>query len=152
MIRRRQTDLLLARLDQFPAVALLGPRQVGKTTLADQIGAGRPSIYLDLEAPADREKLADAALYLSGHDDKLVIVDEVQRAPVGELPKALTIFRTVVKSGQRAPENHHVKVFPGHARVRDLCSTLGCAMSPSALALKLASPGLKGFLSKDFPL
>ncbi len=81
MILRRQTDLLLARLDQFPAVALLGPRQVGKTTLADQIGAGRPSVYLDLEAPADREKLADAALYLSGHEDKLVIVDEVQRAP-----------------------------------------------------------------------
>ena len=96
MILRRQTDLLLARLDQFPAVALLGPRQVGKTTLADQIGAGRPSIYLDLEAPADREKLADAALYLSGHDDKLVIVDEVQRAP--ELFQTL---RGLIDAGRR---------------------------------------------------
>ncbi len=81
MIPRRKTDLILARLDQFPAVALLGPRQVGKTTLAEQIAEGRPSVYLDLENPADREKLADEALYLSGHEDKLVILDEVQRAP-----------------------------------------------------------------------
>jgi predicted AAA+ superfamily ATPase len=81
MIPRRKTDLILARLDQFPAVALLGPRQVGKTTLAEQIAERRPSVYLDLEDPADREKLADAALYLSGHEDKLVILDEVQRAP-----------------------------------------------------------------------
>ena len=43
--------------------------------------AGRPSVHLDLENPADREKLADAELYLSGHEDKLVILDEVQRAP-----------------------------------------------------------------------
>ncbi|MDD4933919.1 MAG: ATP-binding protein [Methylacidiphilaceae bacterium] len=60
---------------------MLGPRQAGKTTLAQQIGEGRPSVYLDLEDPADREKLADAALYLAGHEDKLVILDEVQRAP-----------------------------------------------------------------------
>lgn len=81
MIPRQKTQVVLSRLDQFPAVALLGPRQAGKTTLAEQIAEGRPSIYLDLEAPADREKLADAALYLSGHEDKLVILDEVQRAP-----------------------------------------------------------------------
>ena len=81
MIPRRKTEIVLARLSQFPAVALLGPRQAGKTTLAEQIAAGQPSVYLDLESPADREKLADAELYLSGHEDKLVILDEVQRAP-----------------------------------------------------------------------
>mgnify|MGYP003654265965 CR=1 FL=1 len=87
MIKRRKFQTVLDRLDQFPAVALLGPRQVGKTTLAGQIGQGRESIYLDLEDTGDREKLADAALYLTEHENRLVILDEVQRAP--ELFQAL---------------------------------------------------------------
>ena len=81
MIPRQKLQLVCARLDQFPAVALLGPRQVGKTTLAELIAEERASVYLDLEDVADREKLSDAGLYLSGHEDKLVILDEVQRAP-----------------------------------------------------------------------
>lgn len=96
MIPRLKTATVLARLDQFPAVALLGPRQAGKTTLAEHIAEGRPSVYLDLEAPEDREKLADAALYLSGHEDKLVILDEVQRAP--ELFQTL---RGLIDQGRR---------------------------------------------------
>lgn len=96
MIPRQKTEVVLSRLNQFPAVALLGPRQAGKTTLAEQIAAGRPSVYLDLENPADREKLTDAALYLSGHEDKLVILDEVQRAP--ELFQTL---RGLIDKGRR---------------------------------------------------
>ena len=96
MIPRKKTGIVLARLDQFPAVALLGPRQAGKTTLAEQIAEGRSSVYLDLEDPADREKLSDAALYLSGHEDKLVILDEVQRAP--ELFQTL---RGLIDQGRR---------------------------------------------------
>ena len=53
-----------AYLAEFPAVALLGPRQVGKTTLAQQLAASQPSLYLDLEAPSDRAKLAEPELYL----------------------------------------------------------------------------------------
>ncbi len=64
-----------------PAVALLGPRQVGKTTLALEVAQGRPHVYLDLESERDRSKLAEAELYLEGHLDKLVILDEVHRAP-----------------------------------------------------------------------
>lgn len=96
MISRRKTGTVLARLDQFPAVALLGPRQVGKTTLAERIAAERASVYLDLEAQADRQKLADPVLYLSGHEDKLVILDEVQRMP--ELFQAL---RGMIDAGRR---------------------------------------------------
>ncbi|MBW7895383.1 MAG: ATP-binding protein [Opitutaceae bacterium] len=81
MIRRRLFPQLLKSLDRNPAVALLGPRQVGKTTLALQVGATRPSIYLDLEDTADRAKLTDAKGYLQQHTDKLVIIDEVHRAP-----------------------------------------------------------------------
>ena len=62
------------------AVALLGPRQAGKTTMARAIAGTVPSIYLDLEDPADRDKLADPALFLASHADKLVIIDEVQNA------------------------------------------------------------------------
>lgn len=66
---------------QYPAVALLGARQVGKTTLAKTIAKHQNSIYLDLEAPEDLLKLSDPGSYLSGHGDKLVILDEIQRAP-----------------------------------------------------------------------
>lgn len=81
MIGRRITDTLQTLLDDSPAVALLGPRQVGKTTLAQELGDARPSLYLDLESDADRAKLADPELYLSAHEDKLIILDEVQRMP-----------------------------------------------------------------------
>ncbi len=85
MIPRRQLPVVLDRLKQFPAVALLGPRQTGKTTLAGYVArqglSGRETVYLDLESAAHRERLADAELYLAGHEDRLVIVDEVQRMP-----------------------------------------------------------------------
>ena len=96
MIPRQKSQLVCARLDQFPAVALLGPRQTGKTTLAGLIAEERASTYLDLENTADREKLSDAALYLSGHEDELVILDEVQRAP--ELFQTL---RGLIDKGRR---------------------------------------------------
>lgn len=78
------------------AVALLGPRQVGKTTLALEIAKRRPSVYLDLEDPADRAKLADPDLYLSSQEDKLVILDEIHRVP--ELFQPL---RGIIDRGRR---------------------------------------------------
>jgi predicted AAA+ superfamily ATPase len=85
MISRRLSALVHRRLLEFPAVALLGPRQVGKTTLArslDVVDGDAPAPdYLDLENPADLEKLQDAAGYLRSRADRLVIIDEVQRAP-----------------------------------------------------------------------
>lgn len=81
MFDRRLFPVLLADIDEAPAVALLGPRQVGKTTLALEIASIRRSVYLDLESERDRAKLEQAELYLAEHLDKLVILDEVQRAP-----------------------------------------------------------------------
>jgi uncharacterized protein len=81
MRRRSLAPLIASRLADFPAVALLGPRQVGKTTLAHEVAKGRRSVYLDLESPIDRAKLAAPELFLRGHEDKLVVLDEVQRIP-----------------------------------------------------------------------
>ena len=97
MIRRRikqEVDLAISRQ---AAVALLGPRQVGKTTLALEVATSRPSVYLDLENPTDRAKLAEPELFLAQHEDKLVILDEIHRAP--DLFMAL---RGVIDKGRRA--------------------------------------------------
>ena len=77
------TKRLLQLLGQFPAVALLGPRQVGKTTLALSLSnqTDNAPLYLDLELPSDRAKLADPELYLSDHEERLVILDEIHRLP-----------------------------------------------------------------------
>jgi len=81
MIERKLTPQLEQYLAQFPAVTLLGPRQVGKTTLAKKLGTKTQSIYLDLENPQDLEKLEDPRGYLLKHRGKLIILDEVQRLP-----------------------------------------------------------------------
>ena len=84
MISRRLSSLLRHRLQEFPAVGLLGPRQVGKTTLARSLSSqisSPPADYLDLENPADLAKLSDPVGYLTLKADRLVIIDEIQRAP-----------------------------------------------------------------------
>jgi uncharacterized protein len=83
IIERRLRASVEAQLGLHPAVVLLGPRQVGKTTLAREIAAKRKNaaIYLDLERPADRRRLDDADAYLRAQDGKLVVVDEIHRAP-----------------------------------------------------------------------
>ena len=59
MIKRNKLQIILEYLQQFPAVALLGPRQVGKTTLAFLLAEELGGIYLDLESPSDQAKLDD---------------------------------------------------------------------------------------------
>jgi predicted AAA+ superfamily ATPase len=95
-IPRLQDPLLRRRLEQFPAVALLGPRQVGKTTLALQLAATTPSLYLDLEASADLARVSEPSLFLQRHADKLVILDEVQR-----LPGLFAELRGLIDAGRR---------------------------------------------------
>lgn len=81
MLSRRIAARASYLLRHSPAVVLLGPRQAGKSTLALELAAGRPSVYLDLEDPADLARLSDPARYLAEHDRELVILDEVQRVP-----------------------------------------------------------------------
>ena len=82
MLERRCKQRILQYLQEMPAVVLLGPRQIGKTTLAREIAAETPdSVYLDLENPRDAARLADPGQYLDLHAERLVILDEIQRMP-----------------------------------------------------------------------
>lgn len=83
MLEREALARLIKRLDQFDSVALLGPRQVGKTTLAREIAdnARSEAKYLDLERPSDRRLLDDPDAYFSSNQKNLIVLDEIQRAP-----------------------------------------------------------------------
>ncbi|MDR7129906.1 putative AAA+ superfamily ATPase [Algoriphagus sp. 4150] len=83
MIERDLTHKLQELMQDFPAIAILGPRQVGKTTLAQELvkNIDPQSIYLDLESPSDRSKLAEPEQYFDLHEGRLIILDEIQRMP-----------------------------------------------------------------------
>ncbi len=81
MLTRKALDAVRAALSQQAAVALIGPRQVGKTTLALAIGEEQNALYIDLEDVQEREKLTNPAAFLAAHEDRLVILDEIHRAP-----------------------------------------------------------------------
>lgn len=84
MIDRRIESTLRHRLSSVvPAAVLLGPRQVGKTTLARRVADSWPTgaVYLDMERPADRRRLDDADAYLRAQAPKLVVIDEIHRVP-----------------------------------------------------------------------
>jgi predicted AAA+ superfamily ATPase len=99
MLHRRLFEIVRQRLDIMPAVVLLGPRQVGKTTLARTIASewGDQALYLDLEREADRRRLDDADAYLRAQTGRLVILDEVHRAP-----DLFPVLRGIIDERRRA--------------------------------------------------
>ncbi len=98
MIVRSILPELERSLEEQAAVALIGPRQVGKTTLAREIADGRPgSVYLDLEARQDREKLSDPVLFLRQFEESLVVLDEIHR-----MPEIFSSLRGIIDEGRRA--------------------------------------------------
>src|SRR5262245_23925707 len=101
MYDRALSNDLIAALGASPAVALLGPRQCGKTTLALTLAQGRESVYLDLEAPSDLARLADPEAFLGAHLDRLVVLDEVHRAP-GLFPVLRGLIDRSRRVGRRA--------------------------------------------------
>ena len=83
MLNRDAITQLTSALKRSPAVALLGPRQVGKTTLAKQLAqtSKREFVYLDLQDERDRVRLADPNVFFKTHKNALIVLDEVQYAP-----------------------------------------------------------------------
>lgn len=81
MIKRRLEKTVQQALQRSPSAALMGPRQIGKTTIALNIAETTPSVYLDLESNLDLEKVRDIESFHAANRDKLIILDEVQRLP-----------------------------------------------------------------------
>ncbi len=97
MYQRQSQQKLIQRLQQFPAVGLMGPRQVGKTTLAFAQKALYPdALYLDLELPSAQRQLDDPEAFLMAHAQQLVILDEVQR-----MPELFGVLRGVIDQRRR---------------------------------------------------
>jgi uncharacterized protein len=97
MFKRNLLAELRERLAFQPGVVLLGPRQVGKTTLAQQLAKEYPdALLVDLERAPDRSRLTEPALFLSQHRDQLVILDEVQT-----LPNLFTVLRPEIDANRR---------------------------------------------------
>jgi predicted AAA+ superfamily ATPase len=99
MITRNVQTHIHDLLQRFPAVGILGPRQMGKTTLAHAIVAQfEPEpIYLDLESPSDLAKLQEPELYFEEHADRLIILDEIQQAP-----EIFRVLRGIIDRRRRA--------------------------------------------------
>lgn len=96
MIERDIAKSVEDALSRQAAVALIGPRQVGKTTLALALGEKRGALYLDLEDRDDRNRLANARLFLESAEDRLVILDEIHR-----MPEIFDTLRGVIDRGRR---------------------------------------------------
>jgi len=92
-IIRSIEERLVQLLENFPAVAILGPRQAGKTTLVKEIRKElkKESIYLDLENPADAASLDHPVEFLNSLSEKTVIIDEIQRRP-----ELFPVIRTLI--------------------------------------------------------
>ena len=102
MIQRRQLATVVDRLRTTSSVVLLGPRQVGKTTLARAIAdsRGTDALYLDLERAADRRRLEDADSFLRAQAKRLVVIDEIHRAP-----GLFEILRGIIDDRRRARDH-----------------------------------------------
>lgn len=131
MIERQLFSRLRDALSYSPAVALLGPRQCGKTTLAWSIDPAQPALYLDLESEQDRAKLAEPELYLSTHQDKLVILDEIHRVP-GLFP----VLRGLIDSARRAGRKSGLFLLLGSASL-DLLKQTGETLAGRIAYLEL---------------
>lgn len=114
MIYRLAEARISDLLTRFPAVAVLGPRQVGKTTLARRIveELGAAAVYLDLELPSHRAKLSDPELYFSSQEDRLVVLDEIQR-----VPGLFEVLRGVIDERRRQGRRHRQFLLLGSASI-----------------------------------
>ncbi|WPL17555.1 hypothetical protein Thiowin_02580 [Thiorhodovibrio winogradskyi] len=131
MLPRLITDQVGAALARQAAVALIGPRQVGKTTLALEIGNARQALYLDLKNSDDRQRLANPVLFLENVEDRLVILDEIHR-----LPALFQDLRGIIDKGRRAGKGKGRFLILGSASL-DLLRQSG-ADCPLGLAGRIA--------------
>jgi predicted AAA+ superfamily ATPase len=96
-IPRKIEDFVMRNLSAFPAVAILGPRQCGKSTLAKMLSARIPAfLYLDLQNPADFNKLTDPLLFFTYNEHATICLDEIQL-----LPEIFPVLRSVIDRNRK---------------------------------------------------
>ena len=121
-------------LNRAPAVAILGPRQCGKSTLARKIIENRPSIYLDLQDRVDRNKLTEPELFFEKYRDRLICLDEIQL-----LPEFFGILRSEIDHYRR----------PGRFLILGSASRNLIRQSTESLAGRISYIDLTPFLLKE---
>lgn len=132
MIERRLLTTLKQRLREAPAVVLLGPRQVGKTTLALSLGLKEGAVYLDLESEQDLARLAEPEMYLADHLARLVILDEIHRTP-GLFP----VLRGLIDRARREGKRNGLYLLLGSASL-DLLKQSGETLAGRVSYLELS--------------
>jgi len=122
---RRLESRIVDVLKRSSSVALMGPRQVGKTTIALNISETTPSIYLDLENRTDLQKVHDIEAFHAQNNDKLIILDEVQR-----LPEIFTSLREIIDRERRKGNKPGQFLFLGSEIVYHICKNLAYHWRP----------------------
>ncbi len=112
MIQRRLAKTLTKTLQRSPSVALIGPRQVGKTTLALNVADDTTSIYLDLENSLDVAKVSDINAFHAQNRNSLIILDEVQR-----IPEIFASLRGIIDKERRQNRKAGLFLFLGSASI-----------------------------------
>ncbi|MFI5136910.1 MAG: ATP-binding protein [Sphingobacteriales bacterium] len=133
MIARRIENKIRRTLERSPSVALMGPRQVGKTTIALNISETIPAVYLDLEDSTDLEKVRDITAFHAENSQKLIILDEVQR-----MPEVFAPLRGIIDRERRKGNKAGQFLFLGSASI-DLLQ-----QSSESLAGRIAYEELHG--------
>jgi len=123
---------LLDTINNFPATGIIGPRQVGKTTLAKQLikKIDKETVYIDIENPRDKVKLSDPVLFFENNIDKCIIIDEIQL-----MPGLFSVLRPMID----------MKREPGRFIILGSASPLLLRQSSQSLAGRIAYIELSGF-------
>lgn len=140
MIKRRLANSVREALTRSPSVALMGPRQVGKTTIALDLAETMPSVYLDLESSLDLQKVRDILSFHDANRDKLIILDEIQR-----LPEVFAPLRGIIDQERRKGNKAGQFLFLGSASI-DLLR-----QSSESLAGRIAYLELFGINQVEYP-
>lgn len=140
MIERTLEPKILAALKRSPSVALMGPRQVGKTTIAFHIAGSLPSLYLDMERKLDLQKVQGIETFHEANRDKLIILDEIQR-----LPEVFTSVRGIIDQERRKGNKSGQFLFLGPASIELL------RQSSESLAGRIAYRELFGINQLEYP-
>jgi len=143
MIKRRLETQIQKAIQRSPSVALMGPRQVGKTTIALNLSEHIPAIYLDLENSLDAAKVQDIAAFHAENRTRLIIMDEVQRTP-----EIFASLRGIIDRERRIGHKAGLFLFLGSASM-DLLQQSGESLAGRIAYLELYGINVLEFSGND---